>query len=1539
MRDCVDASRLLDFVSVLPHASYDGLRSFVREYLEAPFGGRVKTIELLDHWFADPNNSRAVLAAEAGRGKSALLVQWAAKLSVEGKARVAFVPVSIRFHTALGPTFARMLRLRLAGLAGKTVALQATSIADEVAEIAALLREDQPEDEPPLLVILDGLDEAVGWTVGKGISIPNELGRGVHILASARVLADCDADAWATKLGFQGRATLFSLPLLGRDAVEDVLFGAGKPLQRQAGRVDILNEVYRLTEGDPLLLRLVVSALGTDINGIPSLVPKDLERLRSGLDGFFEHWWDEQRRQWGSAAPLEEPHVRRFLHLLASALGPLSQADIDALIGTKGTKVPAALSRFILGDGQTRGFVFSHPRFALFLRERMSVEEQRAYDEQFVSYGRTIVTKLRQNELESADVPEYVLQHHVAHLDRSGGNEDAYDELIHHRWLEAWEALEGSFGGFLRCLDRAFASVDATFVSAETQEIRGRAMVRQLRYHEIREWIAQLNLEVRREARVLLLEEGIWTPAMAIERAKLLPDEDRAEVLKQILAYIPDERLWEISTMLRDWSRTGESKVYDALRIDLAQRFVDKEQWSEADEVLVGVQSLDKHGAAMAKVAEKIPLDFGSASWLILVSNLQLAELGESTMSLPTRVDVALSILKRMRDTEALAFLIREFGGYADAWYAFEDKHDALPEMIRTTAFAHFAKEAVALIGRWDPEERASDFMIYGVPSLLARLSDQDARDVLDAIERWQGRHPLQVWLSLADHRGYDMGLIWTCVQCCLRVYGADEVVRIVLDEPVCYILINLAGILPDPARSTLLEKALEVWPGLEVGTFAWDRIEPKLELLDPQWHLRFIEQAPPIIDSMSAFGEPTDRYYLLHARIRCACRFDHNERKALLRGALETFFAETPTRSFRRCEPYTILAALIELAQQTPGAMTHEECVAAVEMAHRADIGRYDTGFWTQHLVKLAHVIPIDLLPILQEEAMHGLRVWSRGHALAQGVQRFEHENYQYERPAEGLELLAAIAARLPEAARMELRQSLFTRAIAGELDIWKAGKDEGSLWRNLFDAQERKEMLGVSLAKARRFGWRYWPASRLDFIAAELTGDARRGIAQTLVNITRQTPPYFASGLLRGIAKLLPSAERAPLAEVLRMHIERAEKSLDVVRLSYDLLAVAPDEEKPEIAENLLATMEHPDREQLDCILASLPADKQFVITGEKLMSWERDRIAISLDVRLQCTAPNERRPLIETALANATDSPQDLCDLDRYSIDPYVTDADYERIAELWVALRMRNPDAFREHHWRALRELPWRLSLDALQRYAAALLFPSSDDEILDRFMYRSWIFRAVMLGDRDLARKLAALLTHHDNMHDRVAALVQLAEIAPQFEPSAVDSDEREELESFLGDAQSGHLCARIVAEKLVNRPGATWLAKYVVQNVAGPDNRLRVWGTLWSTLTPDTRAELTPALMATIEEAIVLDMGSSIFRDAIELMPLNLLARAWQSRVGAAGGRTRGEERLQSYFATFCADCAAMRRLGGETALVGFAEGLCEVNAWFCGPN
>jgi hypothetical protein len=99
---------------------------------------------------------------------------------------VALLPISVRFNSADRLTAMGLLGERLRHLTGARGDLH-TDPEEWALEIETLLREDEAQ---PLVVIIDGADETVGWDLWRHLKLPSVLGSGRKILVSARIVGD-----------------------------------------------------------------------------------------------------------------------------------------------------------------------------------------------------------------------------------------------------------------------------------------------------------------------------------------------------------------------------------------------------------------------------------------------------------------------------------------------------------------------------------------------------------------------------------------------------------------------------------------------------------------------------------------------------------------------------------------------------------------------------------------------------------------------------------------------------------------------------------------------------------------------------------------------------------------------------------------------------------------------------------------------------------------------------------------------------------------------------------------------------------------------------------------------------------------------------------------------------------------------------------------------------------------------------------------------------------------------------------------------------
>jgi hypothetical protein len=191
----------------------------------------------------------------------------------------------------------------------------------------------------------------------------------------------------------------------------------GDPLARLAEQEALTAELFRLTQGDPLLVRLYVEALQEEgegtapaprdtgtapaprdtgtapapreigtaqasrDSGTATLRPEDLPSIKRGLDGYMERWWKDQQKLWraeGLDVLAMTQAVQDFLNLLALAPAPLASEDVARIAGGKLAnrltldQIAAAVGRLVAGDGSLEaGYAISHPRLAEYFREKM----------------------------------------------------------------------------------------------------------------------------------------------------------------------------------------------------------------------------------------------------------------------------------------------------------------------------------------------------------------------------------------------------------------------------------------------------------------------------------------------------------------------------------------------------------------------------------------------------------------------------------------------------------------------------------------------------------------------------------------------------------------------------------------------------------------------------------------------------------------------------------------------------------------------------------------------------------------------------------------------------------------------------------------------------------------------------------------------------------------------------------------------------------------------------------------------------------------
>ena len=665
---------IVEGINLLPYDYDQRIQNFLTEYLgtdahPVPFGGRDEALKMLDAWLAE-SIPYLLLAAPAGRGKSALLVRWLDSLKARDDLALAFVPVSIRFGTNMERVFYAALAARLAFLHGNDVpASPETSTAVYRGLVSDYLSKPLANGRT-LLVVLDGLDEAADWRI-KADFMPAELPAGVRVVVSARFLAgDADSIPWLRRLNWErnGLASAPFLTPLDQEGVRDVLFKMDTPLDELSRKVDIVAELYRLSEGDPLLVGLYVGDLWAKGYEVTRLKPEDLTGIEPGYKGYFDQWWDDQKELWGKQKPWMEQHVRTVRSLLAGALGPLFKDDVQALAPELEADylddALEVLRRFIIGDSKIQGYTFSHPKLGQYFWETLSEVEQTQWEGRFLSWGEQTLEELiegkRSTNKKKIGIPFYVVSSYSAHLTRAKQPIEKWLPFIHsQQWAQAWFIVEGAYGGYLQDVQRVWEQCKLLDQQSVETEMKAFYMGRQIRCALLEASLHSSAGNVLPKLIWPLVRDMVWTWPQAWVVIRQMPDsEKKAKAIIALFPHITDKHLTEALFVARAIQTAGDRA--SALSA-MAQRL--PEVAGEALEAARAIQDEASRANVLNELAQRLPeRELGQV--LEATRALRVKDranvLSSLAQRLPEVTGEALEAVRAMLDDESRARVLSE---------------------------------------------------------------------------------------------------------------------------------------------------------------------------------------------------------------------------------------------------------------------------------------------------------------------------------------------------------------------------------------------------------------------------------------------------------------------------------------------------------------------------------------------------------------------------------------------------------------------------------------------------------------------------------------------------------------------------------------------------------------------------------------------------------------------------------------------------------------------------------------------------------------
>ncbi len=650
------------------------------EDYSAVFGGRDTELAQLDRWLRTDQRPCAFLHAPTGRGKTALLLHWVAQVQQRGDWYVVFVPISLRYQTHTAASALGALATALAAFHDELAQLNVTNTApDQLRPLIAEYLRRPSKDKRRLLVVLDGLDEATGWEVARDL-FPRTPGPHMRLVASARECAHLTLRNWLERLGWMPELTCdLGLDGLNQAAVSDVLRRMGNPLDALATHVDLLGEIARVSQGDPLTIRHLVEAL-TD----GSLTPGRLQALTPGLAAFVRAWLDELERHSSSTDA-----IYTLLRLCAVALGPLTSDDLQRLapdmFARKSALNQAAkqVGRFVIGDGSSeRGYVFGHPRLReLYLEDILFDAERKTAQHCFVEDGR------RWYATRPGTLPAYLRQFWITHLTQSAAWIEACTVVTgveqtasgyRQAWAEWHYAAEGSYSGYLSDLDRIWQHAEA--VGDLALAVRCALIAA-----TIRSLSGNIAPDLLYQLVTVGTLDGKWSIAAALETMRQMPDSwQQAAALKQLAPLIPDHAL--------------------PLALDVVQAITDEWACVEALAALAPHLAGDLLMAALA-VAQSITDEWSRAYALMALAPQLTGDL------LAAALDAARAITQEWERLKVLAALVPQLPPI--------EQQTILREILDSAHTIATDRERVNMLVRLVPRLPASE-----QPAILAEALD-----------------------------------------------------------------------------------------------------------------------------------------------------------------------------------------------------------------------------------------------------------------------------------------------------------------------------------------------------------------------------------------------------------------------------------------------------------------------------------------------------------------------------------------------------------------------------------------------------------------------------------------------------------------------------------------------------------------------------------------------------------------------------------------------------------------------------------------------
>src|SRR5919199_1824773 len=327
------------------------VKQIISEYTQQPFEGREGEKHQLDEFLKNNSSGVLLVTAAAGFGKSALLSHW--QQTQQEEYLIAYHCFSYRKEKtrSVFEAYRHLLKqlyyyhnIRNGQFPNDEGGMRDT--------LMGMLSKPVLQESKPLLIVLDGLDEAEKTFDPFFTSLTV----GVFVIASARAEEGEEPEYLRNWTDNAQRLPLKRLP---REAIPKWLEQISE-LAAYAQNEDFVKMLDETTGGFPLYLRFLIDELRQ-----AAIRNQDVQAVVRNSPRGFKDYVKEQFRQLAKVEEVKRQEVQELFALLSVALGAISEDDIQELISLNVWELrdlPWQATRWF--SIQTNLYSFAHPLLA-----------------------------------------------------------------------------------------------------------------------------------------------------------------------------------------------------------------------------------------------------------------------------------------------------------------------------------------------------------------------------------------------------------------------------------------------------------------------------------------------------------------------------------------------------------------------------------------------------------------------------------------------------------------------------------------------------------------------------------------------------------------------------------------------------------------------------------------------------------------------------------------------------------------------------------------------------------------------------------------------------------------------------------------------------------------------------------------------------------------------------------------------------------------------------------------------------------------------